>query len=76
MTDHSQVGQARREAVHLAQRSGFNDSFVANVALITTELGTNLVKYATAAQLLKPQVKKRVSHPQPSPSSNLRQGKV
>lgn len=52
ITELSQVGQARREAVRLAQHSGFNDSLVGKVALLATELGTNLVKHATAGQLL------------------------
>jgi anti-sigma regulatory factor (Ser/Thr protein kinase) len=52
VADVSHVGQARREAIRLAQHSGLNDSFVGKVALITTELGTNLVKHATGGQLL------------------------
>jgi anti-sigma regulatory factor (Ser/Thr protein kinase) len=52
VADLSQVGQARREAIRLAQHSGWNDSFVGKVALITTELGMNLVKHATGGELL------------------------
>ena len=52
ITEMSQVGQARREAVLLAQQSGFNESYVGKIALIATELGTNLVKHATSGQLL------------------------
>ena len=52
ITEMSQVGQARREAVLLAKKSGFNESYVGKIALIATELGTNLVKHATSGQLL------------------------
>src|SRR5688572_18523485 len=58
ITEISQVGQARREAVLLAKKSGFNESYVGKIALIATELGTNLVKHATSGQLLM-----RVSEP-------------
>jgi anti-sigma regulatory factor (Ser/Thr protein kinase) len=52
ITEMSQVGQVRREAIRLAQHSGLNEVCVGKVALIATELGTNLVKHATAGQLL------------------------
>ena len=52
MTDHSLVGHARREAMHLAQQSGFTELCVGKAALLATELGANLVKHAIAGQLL------------------------
>ncbi|MBB5862895.1 ATP-binding protein [Xanthomonas sp. 3058] len=41
----SQVGQARREAVALAQILTFDESACGRVALVATELATNLVKH-------------------------------
>jgi anti-sigma regulatory factor (Ser/Thr protein kinase) len=52
ITDMSQVGQARRDAVLLAEHSGFSETYVGRIALIATELGSNLVKHATSGQLL------------------------
>ncbi len=40
------VGNCRRQAGHLAARIGFSETLAANVALIVTELATNLVKHA------------------------------
>ena len=43
--ESSQVGEARRLACSLAMSLGFDESDTGRVALIVTELGTNLVKH-------------------------------
>lgn len=48
----SQVGEARRRATAAAVRNGLNELAVGKVALVVTEVATNLVKHATAGQLL------------------------
>src|SRR3954468_24463994 len=45
----SQVGDARRQAVRLAERVGMNESDRGKVAIIATELANNLVRHAGAA---------------------------
>jgi len=52
VTDLSHVGEVRREAICLAKNSAFNELGIGKVALIATELATNLVKHATSGQLL------------------------
>ena len=52
VTDLSHVGEVRREAIRLAKNSAFNEVGIGKVALIATELATNLVKHATSGQLL------------------------
>lgn len=44
--DPSQVGHARRTAQTLAQRLGFDETDAARVALVATELASNLLKHA------------------------------
>jgi anti-sigma regulatory factor (Ser/Thr protein kinase) len=44
--DVSQIGKARRVALQLASRLGFNEEQSGRVAIVTTELGTNIVKHA------------------------------
>lgn len=46
--DPSQVGSARRSVVTLARSAGFGDEDASRVATVVTELGTNLVKHASA----------------------------
>lgn len=48
----SQVGEVRRTAAALAESVGFDAVAAGRVALIATELGTNLVKHAQGGQLL------------------------
>ncbi|RZL07804.1 MAG: hypothetical protein EOP40_14940, partial [Rubrivivax sp.] len=48
----SQVGEARRLAVQAAQALGFDEVAAGRVALVATELGTNLVRHAQRGQLL------------------------
>ena len=44
--DASEVGEARRAAAGLAQRKGFSRDLEARIALVATELATNLLKHA------------------------------
>jgi anti-sigma regulatory factor (Ser/Thr protein kinase) len=52
VTEPSQVAGVRRTAAALARRLGFNETTQAKVALVATELATNLAKHATGGQLL------------------------
>jgi anti-sigma regulatory factor (Ser/Thr protein kinase) len=46
------VAEARRVAVRLAQRADFDEDAAGRVALVTTELATNLLKHATGGEVL------------------------
>ncbi len=50
--DISMAGEARRTALQLCAQMGFTESSAGKVALVATELATNLAKHATAGQLL------------------------
>ncbi|HYE60738.1 MAG TPA: ATP-binding SpoIIE family protein phosphatase [Phycisphaerales bacterium] len=50
--DQSQVAEARRNATLIAQRHGLTEEAVSDVAIVVTELATNLVKHAGGGQLL------------------------
>jgi anti-sigma regulatory factor (Ser/Thr protein kinase) len=52
LKDESQVGAARRAAVQRAESLGFDAVATGRVALIVTELGTNLVRHAARGRLL------------------------
>lgn len=52
MGDASRVGEARRHAAALSAELGFGDVEAGRLALVVTELGTNLVKHARAGRLL------------------------
>lgn len=52
VTEASQVSDARRRAVTVAQRIGFDETATGRVSLTVTELSTNLVKYGTAGEIL------------------------
>ena len=52
VTESSQVAAARRAAVWLAEQLGFNDERSGRVALIVSELATNLVKHARDGEIL------------------------
>ena len=52
MGDASRVGEARRHAALLAGRAGLDEEDAGRVALIVTELGTNLLRHATQGRLL------------------------
>jgi anti-sigma regulatory factor (Ser/Thr protein kinase) len=48
----SQVGLARRLVTDSASRVGMSDELIGKLALIVTELGTNLIKHAGGGQIL------------------------
>lgn len=50
--ESSQVGEARRMATTLAGEAGFDDTQTGKVAIIATELATNLLKHATRGEIL------------------------
>lgn len=50
--DISQVGAVRREITQMADRAGFNEADQGRVALVVTELATNLVKHAGGGAML------------------------
>jgi anti-sigma regulatory factor (Ser/Thr protein kinase) len=50
--DASQVPEARRTATHLAETLGFDATGAGNVALIVTEIGTNILKHGGAGEIL------------------------
>ncbi len=50
--DPSQVAEARRAATHLAQSNGFREEDAGRVAIVATELSTNLVKHGKGGSLL------------------------
>jgi anti-sigma regulatory factor (Ser/Thr protein kinase) len=52
VTDPSRVGEARRAATALARQVGFDDTGTGKVALVVTELGTNLIKHAGGGAIL------------------------
>ncbi|WP_441235776.1 SpoIIE family protein phosphatase [Bradyrhizobium sp. 930_D9_N1_4] len=52
VNDQSGVAEARRSATDLAQRSGFTDTDKGKLALIATELSTNLVKHGSGGEIL------------------------
>jgi anti-sigma regulatory factor (Ser/Thr protein kinase) len=50
--DVTQVGEARRVAEGLAKGIGFREAAVGRVAIVATELATNLIKHAGGGELL------------------------
>ena len=52
LRDPSDVGTARRAAVALAERLGASDTEGGNVALVATELATNVVRHGGGGELL------------------------
>jgi len=52
VTEASQPAAARRAAIGLAKDTGMDESAVGSVALLVTELATNLVKHAKNGELL------------------------
>src|SRR5215208_4283743 len=50
--DGSAIGNARRTAVTVAEGLGFSDTLTGKVALVVTELATNLVRHAGGGTLL------------------------
>jgi anti-sigma regulatory factor (Ser/Thr protein kinase) len=56
VSERSQPAAARRAAVTLAEHSGLDEPAVGNLALVVTELATNLVKHAKGGELLMRQL--------------------
>ncbi len=52
MVDTSGVGAARRHAATLAKAAGLNEVAAGRLALVVTELGSNLIKHAQHGRLL------------------------
>ncbi|WP_326542451.1 ATP-binding protein [Pseudorhodoferax sp.] len=52
MGDASRVGEARRHAAQLAARIALDETTAGRLALVVTELGSNLVRHAQAGRLL------------------------
>lgn len=52
MDDQSRVGEARRASLRLAANLGFDDVARDRVALVVTELGTNLQRHAALGRIL------------------------
>jgi anti-sigma regulatory factor (Ser/Thr protein kinase) len=52
MDDASRVGEARRHAAQLAHDCGLDETDAGRLALIVTELGTNLARHAVGGSLL------------------------
>ena len=52
VTEASQVAEARRRAVARAQDLGFDETACGRVAIVATELATNLVKYGSSGEML------------------------
>ena len=50
--DQSQVAEARRKASDVAQRHGYDDTEAGRVALVATELATNLIKHGGGGEVL------------------------
>lgn len=50
MTETTQVGHARRVAIRLAETAGFSEEQCGEVAIVATELATNLAKYGKAGR--------------------------
>jgi anti-sigma regulatory factor (Ser/Thr protein kinase) len=50
--DQSQVSEARRGALQLAQRLGTSEAAAGRVAIVVTELATNLVKHGSGGEIL------------------------
>jgi anti-sigma regulatory factor (Ser/Thr protein kinase) len=52
VNDSSQIAEARREATSIAQKSGFNSGDAGRVALVATELTSNLIKHGGGGEVL------------------------
>jgi anti-sigma regulatory factor (Ser/Thr protein kinase) len=52
VNDKSQVAEARRETTAIARQQGFSEVDTGRVALVATELATNLVKHASRGEIL------------------------
>lgn len=52
VNDQSQVSETRRRASEMAGRQGFGDADAGRVALVATELATNLLKHGNGGEIL------------------------
>lgn len=52
MRDQSQVSETRRRATEMAGRQGFGDTDSGRVALVATELSTNILKHGNGGEIL------------------------
>jgi anti-sigma regulatory factor (Ser/Thr protein kinase) len=52
VTESSQIAEARRAGTVLATRLGYDDTQAAELAIVITELATNLVKHAHGGEIL------------------------
>ena len=52
VTEPSQTGEARRAAVKMAARLGFNETEAGNIAILVTETATNLLKHGSGGEIL------------------------
>lgn len=52
LVENSQIGDARRQAVAMAQALGFDSTGAGEVAIVVSELATNLVRHAQGGQLV------------------------
>lgn len=52
VTEQNQVGEARRRISSLAERLGFENAMREQVAIVVTELATNLVKHGRGGELI------------------------
>src|SRR5215475_6663476 len=50
--DQSQVSETRRRATDVAVRQGFGDADAGRVALVATELATNILKHGRGGEML------------------------
>jgi anti-sigma regulatory factor (Ser/Thr protein kinase) len=50
--DPTQIGEARRRGVELASRAGFEEAETGRVAIVITEVATNLVHHAKRGELI------------------------
>lgn len=48
----TQVGEARRQAVRLAETTGLDEATAGKVSIVVSELATNLVRYAKKGEIL------------------------
>lgn len=56
--ESSQTGEARRSAIALASRLGFNETVRGKVGIVVTEIANNLVQHAREGQLLLQAIEK------------------
>jgi len=59
VADSSQVGEARRLAVRMAQAAGFNEQRAGEVAIIASELANNLHRYGGGGEIMLQQLQTR-----------------